>query len=60
MEQPLPTGMTVETCKLSFFESLGTLSQAFGESNYRVLGSHRRPVLIQVADPLYLAELLVT
>lgn len=56
----MPTGMTVETCKLSFFESLGTLSQAFGESNYRVLGSHRRPVLIQVADPLYLAELLVT
>lgn len=43
--------MAMETCGLSFFESLGTHSPAFAQSAYRVLGSHRRAVLVQTTVP---------
>lgn len=47
------SGMAMEACGLSFFESLGTHSPAFGQSAYRVLGSHRRAVLAQTTDPRF-------
>lgn len=47
------SGMAMEACGLSFFESLGTHSPVFGQSADRVLGSHRRAVLAQTTVPQF-------
>lgn len=49
------SGRAMEACGLSFLESLGTRSLAFGQSAYRVLGSHRRAALAQTTFPGSLA-----
>ena len=49
------SGMAMETCGLSFFESLMTHSPVFRECAYRVLHSHRRAVLVQITVPQFSA-----
>lgn len=41
------SGMSVETCNISLFRSLGTLSLVLMVSVYTVLGIHRRALLLQ-------------